>query len=39
MGASRTPQKDLFFLIIDQNGLRELTQEELTGQGPPTGSN
>ena len=39
MGANRTPQKDLFFLTIDQNGLRELTPEELTGQGPATGSN
>ena len=39
MGANRTPQKDLFFLTIDQNGLRELTQEELNGQGPVTGRN
>jgi len=39
MGPDRTPRKDLFFLTIDKGGLRELTREELTGQGPPTGAN
>ena len=39
MGPQRTPEKELFFLTIGQNGLRELTHEELTGQGPATGSN
>jgi hypothetical protein len=39
MGADRTAQKDLFFLTIDQDGLRELRPEELTGQGPATGQN
>jgi ABC-type branched-subunit amino acid transport system substrate-binding protein len=33
MGSRRTPEKDLFFLTIDQNGLRELTREELAGPG------
>jgi hypothetical protein len=39
MGADRTAQKDLFFLTIDQDGLRELRPEELTGQGPAAGQN
>jgi ABC-type branched-subunit amino acid transport system substrate-binding protein len=33
MGARRTPEKDLFFLTIDQRGLRELTRDELVGPG------
>jgi ABC-type branched-subunit amino acid transport system substrate-binding protein len=33
MGADRTPEKDLFFLLIDPNvGVRELTPGELQGQ-------
>ena len=39
MGPDRTLRKDLFFLTIGQGGLRELSREELTGQGPPTGAN
>ncbi|HET6439356.1 MAG TPA: penicillin-binding protein activator [Anaeromyxobacter sp.] len=39
MGPRRTPEKQLFFLTIDQGGLRELTQEELTGEGPAQGAN
>jgi len=34
MGPDRTPQKQLFFLTIDQGGLRELTPEELAVGGP-----
>jgi ABC-type branched-subunit amino acid transport system substrate-binding protein len=34
MGPDRTPQKELFFLTIDQTGLRELTREELDVGGP-----
>ncbi|HEY6005274.1 MAG TPA: penicillin-binding protein activator [Anaeromyxobacter sp.] len=33
MGPDRTPVKDLFFLTVDQNGVRELTREELGGAG------
>jgi ABC-type branched-subunit amino acid transport system substrate-binding protein len=33
MGPRRTPEKELFFLTIDQNGLRELTHEELATPG------
>lgn len=33
MGPSRTPEKDLFFLTVDQNGLREMTKEELAAPG------
>jgi ABC-type branched-subunit amino acid transport system substrate-binding protein len=33
MGPARIPEKDLFFLTIDQNGLRELTKEELAAPG------
>ena len=29
VGPERTPEKELFFLTVDQNGLRELTREEL----------
>jgi branched-chain amino acid transport system substrate-binding protein len=32
MGPDRTPDKDLFFLMIDPNGLRELSAGELQGQ-------
>jgi branched-chain amino acid transport system substrate-binding protein len=35
MGPQRTPEKELFFLTIDQGGLRELTREELALQVPP----
>jgi ABC-type branched-subunit amino acid transport system substrate-binding protein len=37
MGPDRTPVKDLFFLVVDQDGLREMTREELaaTGAGVP----
>jgi ABC-type branched-subunit amino acid transport system substrate-binding protein len=34
MGPDRTPVKQLFYLTIDQNGLRELTAEEIEGGGP-----
>jgi ABC-type branched-subunit amino acid transport system substrate-binding protein len=34
MGPDRTPQKQLFYLTIDQSGLRELTAEELAVGGP-----
>jgi len=33
MGPDRTPVKQLFFLVIDQAGLRELTKEELAPPG------
>jgi branched-chain amino acid transport system substrate-binding protein len=33
MGPERTPEKELFFLTVDQNGLREMTREELAGPG------
>lgn len=33
MGPERTPEKDLFFLTVDQNGLREMTREELAPPG------
>jgi ABC-type branched-subunit amino acid transport system substrate-binding protein/TolA-binding protein len=33
MGPERTPEKDLFFLTVDQNGLREMTREELAPAG------
>jgi ABC-type branched-subunit amino acid transport system substrate-binding protein len=33
MGPARTPEKELFFLTVDQDGLRELTSEELAGPG------
>jgi ABC-type branched-subunit amino acid transport system substrate-binding protein len=32
MSPERTPDKDLFFLVIDPGGLRELTPGELGGQ-------
>ena len=37
VGADRTPEKELFFLTVDQNGLREMTREELSrpGAGSP----
>ncbi|ACG75665.1 ABC branched chain amino acid transporter, periplasmic ligand binding protein [Anaeromyxobacter sp. K] len=34
MGPRRTPEKPLFFLTVDRDGLRELTPEELAGPGP-----
>ncbi len=33
MGPDRTPVKELFFLTVDQNGLREMTREELAAPG------
>jgi len=33
MGPSRIAEKELFFLTVDRNGLREMTREELAGQG------
>jgi ABC-type branched-subunit amino acid transport system substrate-binding protein len=33
MGPRRTPEKELFFLTVDQNGLREMTREELAPAG------
>jgi ABC-type branched-subunit amino acid transport system substrate-binding protein len=33
MGPDRTPVRELFFLTVDQNGVRELTREELAGPG------
>ena len=33
MGPARTPEKELFFLTVDQNGLREMTKEELAAPG------
>jgi branched-chain amino acid transport system substrate-binding protein len=33
MGPHRTPEKDLFFLTVDQNGLREMTPAELAVPG------
>jgi len=33
MGPDRTPEKELFFLTVDRNGLREMTREELAGPG------
>ena len=37
VGTDRTPEKELFFLTVDQNGLREMTREELArpGAGSP----
>jgi ABC-type branched-subunit amino acid transport system substrate-binding protein len=34
MGPDRTPVKELFFLTVDMDGLRELTKEERAGPGP-----
>lgn len=34
MGPQRTPEKDFFFLTIGQDGLRELTRDELAGPPP-----
>jgi hypothetical protein len=33
MGPKRTPEKELFFLTFDKDGLRELTKDELAGPG------
>jgi len=33
MGPDRTPEKELFFLTVDRDGLREMTREELAGPG------
>jgi ABC-type branched-subunit amino acid transport system substrate-binding protein len=33
VGPERTPDKELFFLTVDQNGLREMTREELARPG------
>lgn len=33
MGPRRTPEKELFFLTVDANGLREMTREELAAPG------
>jgi ABC-type branched-subunit amino acid transport system substrate-binding protein len=35
--ARRTPEKELFFLIADRDGLRELTRAELEARGPGSG--
>jgi ABC-type branched-subunit amino acid transport system substrate-binding protein len=37
MGPERTPEKELFFLTVDQNGLREMRPDELArpGAGSP----
>jgi hypothetical protein len=37
IGPKRTADKDLFFLTLDRNGLREMKPEELTGPGEPGG--
>jgi ABC-type branched-subunit amino acid transport system substrate-binding protein len=33
VGPERTPEKELFFLTVDQDGLREMTREELAVPG------
>jgi branched-chain amino acid transport system substrate-binding protein len=33
MGSDRTPERELFFLTVDANGLREMKPEELAGTG------
>jgi ABC-type branched-subunit amino acid transport system substrate-binding protein len=33
MGPERTSEKELFFLTVDQDGLREMTREEVLGPG------
>ncbi len=33
MGPKRTPEKELFFLTVDHNGLREMTKDELAAPG------
>ncbi len=33
VGPQRTPEKELFFLTVDQNGLREMTRDELAKAG------
>ncbi len=33
VGPERTPEKELFYLTVDQNGLREMTREELAKAG------
>jgi ABC-type branched-subunit amino acid transport system substrate-binding protein len=33
MGPKRTPEKELFFLTVDKDGLREMTKDELAGPG------
>jgi hypothetical protein len=33
MGPKRTPEKELFFLTVDANGVREMTREELAAPG------
>ena len=37
VGPERTPEKELFFLTVDQNGLREMRPDELAkpGAGSP----
>jgi ABC-type branched-subunit amino acid transport system substrate-binding protein len=35
MSPRRTPEKDLFFLTVDQGGVRELSKGELAAQLPP----
>ena len=36
--ARRTPEKELFFLIVDHDGVRELTRAELNAPGPGAGA-
>jgi hypothetical protein len=33
MGSERTPEKELFFLMVGQDGVREMTRDELLGPG------
>ncbi len=35
MSPRRTPEKELFFLIVEQGGVRELSREELAARLPP----
>ena len=35
--ARRTPEKELFFLMADREGVRELTRAELDARGPGSG--
>jgi ABC-type branched-subunit amino acid transport system substrate-binding protein len=35
--ARRTPEKELFFLTVDRDGVRELTRAELNARGPGSG--
>jgi len=37
MSPTRTPEKELFFLTIDQGGVRELSRDELAERLSPLG--